>query len=57
MYLQEVSTLCRPLFASIPPDLRATVDAEVSSALGRFRSGSVLEVPAKVIVAIGQREF
>jgi len=57
VYLQEVSTLCHPLFASVPPALRAEVDAEVSSALARFRSGSVLEVPAKVIVAAGQREF
>jgi ubiquinone/menaquinone biosynthesis C-methylase UbiE len=56
VYQQEVSTLCHPLFASIPPGLRAQVDAEVSSALARFRSGSVLEVPAKVIVAAGQRE-
>jgi ubiquinone/menaquinone biosynthesis C-methylase UbiE len=57
VYLQEVSTLCHPLFASIPPDLRTRVDAEVSSELGRFRRGSVLEVPAKVIVAAGQRKF
>lgn len=56
-YLQEVSTLCHPLFASIPPDLRAKVDAAVSSEFGRFRSGSVLEVPTKVIVAAGQRDL
>jgi SAM-dependent methyltransferase len=56
-YQQEVSTLCHPLFASIPSGLRAQVDAEVLSALARFRSGSVLEVPAKVIVAVGQRKL
>ena len=57
VYLQEVSTPCHPLFASIPPVLHAKVDAEVSSALARFRTGTVLEVPAKVIVAAGQRDL
>ena len=57
VYLQEVSTLCHSLFARIPEDLRAKIDAEVSSELGRFRNGSVLEVPAKVIVASGRREL
>ncbi len=54
-YQQEVSTLCHPLFNSIPTDLRAKVDAEVSSSLARFQSGSVLSVPVNVIVAGGQR--
>ena len=54
-YQQEVSTLCHPLFNSIPTDLRAKVDAEVSSWLARFQSGSVLSVPVNVIVAGGQR--
>ena len=52
-YQQEVSTLYHPLFNSIPTDLRAKVDAEVSSLLARFQSGSVLSVPVNVIVAGG----
>jgi hypothetical protein len=55
MYQQEVSTLCHPLFDSIPVDLRARVDAEVSSLLARFQTGSFLSVPVNVIVAGGQR--
>jgi peroxiredoxin len=43
------------LFDSIPTDLRAKVDAEVSSLLARFQSGSVLSVPVNVIVAGEQR--
>ncbi len=56
VYLQEIGTLCHPLFASIPPDLRARVDAEVSSEVGRFRNGCVVQVPARVIIASGQSE-
>lgn len=54
-YLQEVSTLCHPLFEAIPSELRGRVDSEVISALARFRSGDVLSVPAKVIVVAGNR--
>jgi hypothetical protein len=54
-YQQEISTLCHPLFESIPTDLRAKVDAEVAALLSHFRSGSVLSVPVNVIVAAGQR--
>ena len=54
-YLQEVSTLCHPLFDGIPAALRAKVDAEVSSALKRFGCGEALRVPANVIVAVGKR--
>src|SRR5437667_674129 len=52
-YQQEVSTLYHSLFDSIPTDLRPKVDAEVSSLLARFQSGSVLSVPVNVIVAGG----
>src|SRR5437016_3657196 len=54
-YQKEVSTLSHPLFARIPPALRVQVDAEVSSALARFHSGSVLTMPVNVIIAAGQR--
>jgi hypothetical protein len=54
-YQQEISTLCQPLFESIPPELRRQVDSEVSSLLTRFRSGSVLRVPVNIIVVAGER--
>jgi ubiquinone/menaquinone biosynthesis C-methylase UbiE len=55
VYQQEVSTLCQPLFGSIPKDSRVEIDRAVSEALSRFRSGSVLSVPVNVIVAAGER--
>lgn len=54
-YQQEVSTLCHPLFESIPSELRERVDSEVMSALARFCRGDMLSVPAKVILAAGNR--
>lgn len=54
-YQQEVSTLCHPLFAGVPPDLRPRVDAEVASALAPFRNGDVMSVPVKVVIATGKR--
>jgi ubiquinone/menaquinone biosynthesis C-methylase UbiE len=54
-YQQEISTLCHPLFESIPTGLRAQVDAEVSGLLSRFRSGNVLSVPVNIIVVAGHR--
>ena len=54
-YQQEISTLCHPLFESIPADVRSKIDAEVSASLSRFQSGSVLSVPVSVIVVSGQR--
>jgi ubiquinone/menaquinone biosynthesis C-methylase UbiE len=54
-YQQEISTLCHPLFDSIPTGLRASIDKEVSSALSHFQSGSVLGVPVNVIVVAGER--
>lgn len=54
-YLQQVSTLCHPLFSSIPLEARAEVDAQVSSALARFQKGTVLKVPVNVIVAAGTK--
>jgi ubiquinone/menaquinone biosynthesis C-methylase UbiE len=54
-YQQEVSTLYHPLFESIPSELRAKVDSEISGLLSTFRSGNVLSVPANIIVAAGQR--
>jgi len=54
-YQQEISTLCQPLFGSIPINLRAEVDTEVTDLLSRFRSGDVLSVPVNIIVAAGQR--
>lgn len=53
VYQQEVSTLCHPLFTSIPSALKAEVDGKVASALGRFQNGGVLNVPVNVIVATG----
>jgi hypothetical protein len=55
MYQQEISTLCHPLFDSIPASSRPKIDAEVSALLSRFQSGSVLSVPVNVIVVSGQR--
>jgi ubiquinone/menaquinone biosynthesis C-methylase UbiE len=55
MYQQEISTLCHPLFDSIPASSRPKIDAEVCALLSRFQSGSVLSVPVNVIVAAGQR--
>jgi len=55
-YLQEVSTLCHPLFEGIPDAMRTKVDTEVSSVLARFRSGNELRVPASLIVAAGHRD-
>jgi ubiquinone/menaquinone biosynthesis C-methylase UbiE len=54
-YQQEVSTLCHPLFAGIPPALKPEVDAKVSSALVHFQDGNVLKVPVEVIVAAGRK--
>jgi len=54
-YQQEISTLCHPLFESIPADLRTKVDTKVISLLSRFQSGNVLSVPANIIVVAGQR--
>lgn len=54
-YQQEISTLCHPLFDSIPPDSRPNVDAQVVAALSRFQSGGVLSVPVNVIVVAGDR--
>ena len=54
-YQQEISTLCHPLFESIPADLRTKVDTEVTNLLSRFRSGNVLSVPANITVVAGQR--
>jgi len=54
-YQQEISTLCHPLFDSIPPESRSNVDARVVAALSRFQSGGVLSVPVDVTVVAGQR--
>jgi hypothetical protein len=54
-YQQEISTLCHPLFDSIPTRSRSKIDAEVSALLSRFQSGSVLSVPVNVIVVAGRR--
>jgi ubiquinone/menaquinone biosynthesis C-methylase UbiE len=54
-YQQEISTLCHPLFESIPADFRSKIDAEILALLSRFQSGSVLSVPVNVIVVAGQR--
>jgi len=52
---QEISTLCDPLFDSIPTDSRSKIDAEILALLSRFQSGNVLSVPVNVIVVSGQR--
>ncbi len=54
-FQQEISTLCHPLFAGIPTDLRREVDREVATALARFQSGKVLKVPVNVVIATGMR--
>jgi ubiquinone/menaquinone biosynthesis C-methylase UbiE len=54
-YQQEVSTLCHPLFDSIPSELRLKVDAQVAASLSRFQSGGVLSVPVNVKVVAGDR--
>ena len=54
-YQQEISTLCHPLFDSIPANSRSKIDAEVAASLSRFKNGSVLTVPVNVIVVTGQR--
>jgi len=54
-YQQEISTLCHPLFDSIPANSRSKIDAEVAVSLSRFQSGNVLSVPVNVIVVSGQR--
>jgi ubiquinone/menaquinone biosynthesis C-methylase UbiE len=54
-YQQEISTLCRPLFDRIPKDSRSNIDAEVTASLSRFQEGSVLTVPANVIVVAGSK--
>jgi ubiquinone/menaquinone biosynthesis C-methylase UbiE len=54
-YQQEISTLCHPLFNSIPADSRSKIDAEILALLSRFQSGNVLSVPVNVIVVSGQR--
>jgi len=54
-YQQEISTLCHPLFDSIPADSRSKIDAEILALLSRFQSGNVLSVPVNVIVVSGQR--
>lgn len=54
-YQQEISTLCHPLFDSIPADSRSKIDAEILALLSRFQSGNVLSVPVNVIFVSGQR--
>jgi len=54
-YQQAISTLCHPLFDSIPADSRSKIDAEILALLSRFQSGNVLSVPVNVIVVSGQR--
>src|SRR5215469_4172390 len=54
-YQQEISTLCHPLFDSIPAASRPKVAAEVCALLSRFQSGGVLSVPVNVIVVAGDR--
>ena len=54
-YQQEISTLCHPLFDSIPTNSRSKIDAEASALLSRFQSGSVLSVPVNIIVVSGKR--
>ena len=56
-YQQQVSTLCDPLFASIPAGLKAEVDAKVLSALARFETGRDLRVPVDVILARATKEI
>lgn len=55
LYQQEVSTLCQPLFASVPPALSEELDSKVSSALARFEKGGVLRVPVNVIIVAGTK--
>ena len=55
VYQQEISTLCHPLFDSIPAGSRSKIDAEVLALLSRFQSGNVLSVPVNIIVVSGQR--
>lgn len=54
-YQQEISTLCHPLFDSIPPESRPSVDEQVVASLSGFQSGGVLTVPVNVIVVAGDR--
>jgi len=49
-YQQEVSTLYRPLFASIPETLRSRVDEEVVAELAQFRDHDHLSVPVQVVL-------
>ena len=54
-YQQEISTLCHPLFDSIPPESRPSVDEQVVASLSGFQSGGVLTVPVNAIVVAGDR--
>ena len=54
-YQQEISTLCHPLFDSIPPESRPSVGEQVVASLSGFQSGGVLTVPVNAIVVAGDR--
>lgn len=54
-YQQEVSTLCHPLFASIPSNVKPQVDATVSAELSRFQTGGLVTVPVKVSIVGGRK--
>ena len=54
-YQQEISILCHPLFDSIPPESRPSVDEQVVASLSVFQSGGALTVPVNVIVVAGDR--
>ena len=55
IYQQEISTLCHPLFTSVPNATKDKVDAEVTTALARFTDGEVLNVPVNVKIAVGAK--
>jgi ubiquinone/menaquinone biosynthesis C-methylase UbiE len=55
IYQQEISTLCHPLFASVPQGMKDEIDFEVRAALSRFTDGEVLNVPVHVKIAVGAK--
>jgi ubiquinone/menaquinone biosynthesis C-methylase UbiE len=52
-YFQEISTLFHPLIEAIPAAARPHVDAAATAALGRFKTGNMITVPAQVVLATG----
>jgi SAM-dependent methyltransferase len=51
----EIAAPFRPLIASLEPDARAQVEAEILAALREFRDGQSLTLPLEIVIGTGTR--